>query len=66
MFNWVYSMRYFKRNLFYFVINIEFVYCSPSFMPIHFSKYRRPDKANWRINNVIKYIPTIVIWVYFV
>ncbi len=62
MFNWVYSMHYFKRNLFYSVINIEFVYCPPSFMPIHISKYRWPEKASWRINNVIKYIPNIVIW----
>ncbi len=52
--NWVYSMHYFKRTLFYLVINIEFFYCLPSFMPIHISKYR--------INNVIKYIPNIVIW----
>ncbi len=61
MFNWVYSMHYFKINLFYFFINIEFV-CSPSFMPIHISKYRRPEKASWRMNNAIKYIPNIVIW----
>ncbi len=31
-------------------------------MPIHISKYRRPDKVSWRINNCIKYIPNIVIW----
>ncbi len=31
-------------------------------MPIHISKYREPEKASWRINNVIKYIPNIVIW----
>ncbi len=52
--NWVYSMHYFKWTLFYLVINIELFYCLPSFMPIHISKYR--------INNVIKYIPNIVIW----
>ncbi len=50
-------MHYLKINLFYFFINIEFV-CSP----IHVSKYRRPEKASWRMNNVIKYIPNIVIW----
>ncbi len=54
-------MHYFKRNLFYFVIYIKFV-CSPSFTPIHISKYRRPEKAGWRINNVITYIPYLVIW----
>ncbi len=42
-------------------IYIECV-CSPSFTPIHISKYRRPEKASWRINNVIKCIPYIVIW----
>ncbi len=58
-------MHYIKINIFYFVIYIECV-CSPSFMAIHISKYRRLEKASWRINNVIKYIPYIVTWVYFV
>ncbi len=55
-------MHYLKINLFYFVINIECVYCSTSFTSIHISKYRRPEKASWRINNVVKYIPNMVIW----